>query len=103
MHLFYHCGVYSITKKVGPLSFTRRCLIVNSLVLIVKVINQVIHCTRYIKSVQLFDMQGVFIKHAHEQYDAMITLYMYYNSEWLVLAITSINDRSSTDEALALN
>ena len=28
---------------------------------------------------------------------------VYYNSEWLLLAIASIDDRSSTDKALALD
>ena len=36
-----------------------------------EVVNQVIQ--KYVKSVRRFDSLRVFIKHVHEQYDAMIT------------------------------
>ena len=62
------CVLYSIAKEVGPLSCIRRCF--NGIVLIVEVINQIIQ--EYVKGVRRFDSLGVFIKHAHEQYDVMI-------------------------------
>ena len=59
----------SIIKGVGPLSCTRRCL--NGMVLIVEVINQ--SHERYVKGMRCFNSLRVFIKHAYEEYDAMIT------------------------------
>ena len=59
----------SMTEEVGPLSCTRQCL--NGTVLIVEVINHVMQ--KYVKGVQHFNSLRVFIEHAHEQYDKMIT------------------------------
>ena len=60
---------HSMTKKVGPLSCTRGCL--NAIALIVEVIDHIKQ--KYVKGVQRFDSLRVFIMHAYEQYDAMIT------------------------------
>ena len=61
--------MYSIVKEIRLLSLTRRCF--NGIVLIGEIINHVIQ--KYVKGVRCFDSLRVFIKHAYEQYDAVIT------------------------------
>ena len=56
-------------KEVGPLSCTGRCF--ECIVLVLEVINQIIQ--EYVKGMQRIDSLRVFIKHAYEQYEVMIT------------------------------
>ena len=60
---------HSMAKEIGPLSCALGCF--NGIVSIVEIINHVIQ--KYVKGVQRFNSLRVFIKHAYERYDAMIT------------------------------
>ena len=93
---FLYKPLWSITKEVGPLSFTRRCL--KGIVLVVEVFNH--NMQKYIDDMRRFDSIKVFVKQAQEQYDAILHSYRSFTHstfKYIILILISFTGWRSCD------